>query len=189
MDMERYWFLTWVTYGTWLPGDERGFVSHIRDRSGRQMIHNIPDTPRTANIPALRRYAQSKLKCDPIRLSVPHVEALLAQFQETAHYRKWSLLAVGIMATHIHMVVGVPGDPEPSKILGDLKSYGSRPLNRCWGKPASDTWWADSGSKRKLPNRDAVLSAIRYVVNQEYPLLIWTAPVPELELPGGFVFI
>ena len=25
--IDRIWFLTWTTYGTWLPGDERGFVS------------------------------------------------------------------------------------------------------------------------------------------------------------------
>jgi len=33
---DRHWLLTWTTYGTWLPGDARGFVSPIptgvRDR-------------------------------------------------------------------------------------------------------------------------------------------------------------
>jgi hypothetical protein len=32
--MDRFWLLTWTTYGTWLPGDERGFVSEVRDDSG-----------------------------------------------------------------------------------------------------------------------------------------------------------
>src|SRR5947209_816005 len=27
--MDRYWFLTWTTYGTWLPGDARGFVGRV----------------------------------------------------------------------------------------------------------------------------------------------------------------
>ncbi len=26
------WLLTWTTYGTWLPGDDRGFVGYIRQR-------------------------------------------------------------------------------------------------------------------------------------------------------------
>jgi hypothetical protein len=26
MGIDRYWFLTWTTYGTWLPGDVRGSV-------------------------------------------------------------------------------------------------------------------------------------------------------------------
>ena len=185
MDLDRHWFLTWVTYGSWLPGDERGFVSHVRTASGRQVIHNIPGTPRDGKIPALRRYAASQLKCDPIQLTLPHAEALLEQFHETVEYRRWHLWVVGIMANHVHVVVGVPGDPEPSKILGDLKCYGSRALNQRWGKPESDTWWADSGSKRKLRNDDAVLCAIHYVIEQDFPLLIWTAPIPELDLPGG----
>ena len=32
--MDRYWLLTWTTYGTWLPGDRRGFVSNVLDGSG-----------------------------------------------------------------------------------------------------------------------------------------------------------
>lgn len=26
----RCWLLTWTTYGTWLPGEDRGFVSPVR---------------------------------------------------------------------------------------------------------------------------------------------------------------
>ena len=32
--MDRHWFLTWTTYGSWLPGDPRGFVSQLRDDYG-----------------------------------------------------------------------------------------------------------------------------------------------------------
>ena len=94
-------------------------------------------------------------------------------------------MAAGIMANHCHLVVAVPGDPEPSKLLQDFKSYGSRALNRQWGTPASETWWTASGSKRKLPGEQSILGAIKYVVEQEYPLVLWTMPVPELDLVGG----
>ncbi len=185
--MDRYWFLTCCTYGSWLPGDERGFVDTWRDTSGRRVIHNIPGTPYDADMPALKQYAEQLLKCDPIRFTLPHAEALLDQFLETAAYRGWQMLAIGIMANHVHWVLGVPGDPDPNKVLGDLKAYGSRTLNRRWAKPASDTWWADKGSKRKLSGEDAVLAAVRYVLNQEFPLVIWTAAIPELGLAGGRV--
>jgi len=32
--MERHWFLTWTTYGTWLPGDDRGFVCNVSSPDG-----------------------------------------------------------------------------------------------------------------------------------------------------------
>jgi REP element-mobilizing transposase RayT len=185
--MDRYWLLTSTAYGCWLPGDERGFVSTWRDESGERVIHNVPGTPYDADIPALKRCAAQSLKGDPIRFSQAQAEALLDHFLETAGNRGWQLLAVGIMANHVHWVVGVPGDPEPKKILGDFKSYGSRALNRRWGTPASGTWWTEKGSKRKLPDEEAVLAAVNYVMHQEYPLVIWTAPIPKLALPGGRV--
>ena len=136
-------------------------------------------------MPALESAVRGKLKCPPIRLTRQQAEVLFAQFQETAGFRQWQLLAVAVMDSHCHVVLGVPGDPDPSKLLGDLKSYGSRSLNRRWTKPPSDTWWTESGSKRKLPDERAVLQAVKYVTEQEYPLVIWTAPFPELNLPGG----
>jgi REP element-mobilizing transposase RayT len=182
---DRFWLLTTTTYGDWLPGDERGFVSNVRDGPGAEVRHNIPGTPYDRNMPALEQAARTKLKCAPIRLLREQAEKLWQQFQETAAYRRWQLLAVGIMAQHVHIVVGVPGDPKPEDLLRDFKSYGSRALNGHWPRPASGTWWTESGSKRKLPNEAAVLAAINYVLQQEHPLLIWTAPIPELDLPGG----
>jgi len=38
----KAWLLTWTTYGTWLPGDERGFVGFIQD--ARPMMRE-PTTP------------------------------------------------------------------------------------------------------------------------------------------------
>jgi REP element-mobilizing transposase RayT len=173
--LDRYWLLTSTTYGTWLPGDERGFVSEKRDTNGAKILHNAPGTPFDSDEPLLAGYAELKLKGPPIMLSVDQAKALLEQFKETATHRRWLLLAVAIMTNHFHIVVGVEGDPDPSRILGDFKSYGSRKLNRGWGRPESDTWWTESGSKRKLESEANVLAAVRYVEEQEYPLVIWVA--------------
>ncbi len=172
-------------YGNWLPGDKRGFVSNVRDSEGPEIRHNVPGTEYDADIPNLENHAFGRLIGDPVRMDVPQAEALFGQFEETAAYRGWRLFAVGIMANHCHVVIGVPGDPEPQKLLQSLKSYGSRALNRHWARPESGTWWTESGSKRKLLDDAAVLAAIHYVVDQGYPLLIWTTAVPELNLNGG----
>jgi REP element-mobilizing transposase RayT len=171
--MDRYWLLTWTTYGSWLPGDARGFVSNVRDVPGPEVRHNIPGTPCDWDMPELQLSARQALKCPPIYLVYEKALVLVGQFQETSTYRGWLLLAVGIMSSHTHLVVGVPCDPDPSVILGDFKSYGSRALNRRWGKPASGTWWTESGSKRKLRDEAAVQAAIQYVKDQPNRLVIW----------------
>jgi REP element-mobilizing transposase RayT len=171
--VDRFWLLTWTTYGTWLPGDDRGFVSNVRDGAGPEVRHNDPGTPYDRGVPGLVRASREALKCAPLLLTAEQGEALLSQFRETAGHRGWALLAAAVMANHVHVVLGVPGDPEPSDLLRDFKSYGSRPLNRLWGKPPSGTWWTEGGSRRKLPDRGAVFNAVRYVRDQYKPLVVW----------------
>ena len=171
--MDRHWFLTWTTYGAWLPGDRRGFVGSLRDEHGLPWIHNLPGTPYDADVAPLEKAMRAAMKGLPIRLTLEQAVAMLPQFQETAAYRNWLLLAVAIMANHAHLVVGVPGDPDPEKLLHDFKSYASRVLNRRWGKPSNGTHWTESGSKRKLPDEKAVYGGVEYVRNQEYPLVVW----------------
>ncbi|MFV0445065.1 MAG: hypothetical protein ACK5Q5_15935 [Planctomycetaceae bacterium] len=108
LPIERYWFLTWTTYGTWLPGDERGWVGDALDSQGVLVPHNLPHTPPAEPNLALRRAAARRLKSSPIELIQPQVEALLLQFQETATFRQWLLCAVGIMATHLLFVSEFP---------------------------------------------------------------------------------
>jgi REP element-mobilizing transposase RayT len=180
--MDRCWLLTWTTYGTWLPGDPRGFVSNVAGSGGKGVRHNEPGQPCDASMPTLQQYMQGQLKGEPILLRPEHASVLLAQFQETARFRKWLLLGVAIMANHVHVLLGVPGDPEPEHLLRDLKSYGSRALNARWGKPAGGTWWTESGSKRKKASDADVQGAIDYVKHQPGALLIW---VPESEASGG----
>ena len=162
-------------------------MSPIRDESGHEVIHNQLGTPLDAGMSRLEANSLRVMKSDPILLNTEQAETLFDQFQETVTFRQWQLLAVAVMENHAHIVFGVPGDPDPADILRDFKSYGSRRLNRMWGKPKAETWWTESGSKRKLKTREVVLAAIKYVLEQEFPLLVWTAAIPEINLPGGRV--
>lgn len=174
--MDRCWFLTWTTYGTWLPGDARGFVGPVwDDEKDRLVIHNQVGTDFDRNMPALAKASQQKLKCSPIYLNVAQAECVAKQFEETARYRQWRLWAYAVMRNHVHLCLGVPGDPEPENILRDFKAYASRSLNKHWSRPASGTWWTESGSKRKVPLTDEdVASVVKYIREQEFPLIVWT---------------
>jgi hypothetical protein len=60
--VDRHWLLTSTTYGTWLPGDPRGFVSNVADGPGPEVRHNIPGTPYDKDMPGLVRVARENLK-------------------------------------------------------------------------------------------------------------------------------
>ena len=146
-------------------------------------MHNLPGTSCDESIPGLERASRELLKGPPIHLQKDHAEVLLGQLRETAGVRKWEIRAVAVMFDHFHIVVSVPGDPEPSKVLGDFKSWGTRTLSKRFGEPASKTWWTERGSKRKLPDDTAVAAAIHYVLFQQpNPLVTWS---PETGLHYG----
>ena len=182
--MDRHWLLTTTTYGTWLPGDPRGFVSNVADGPGPEVRHNIPGTPYDKDMPGLVRASRESLKCPPIYFVMAQAEEVFDRFTETAKFRQWLLCAVAVMENHFHIVVGVPGDPDPEDLLRDFKSYACRGLNRRWSKPASETWWTTSGSKRRLADEAALLAAINYVKKQHNPLVVWVNPIFEPGEPG-----
>jgi REP element-mobilizing transposase RayT len=177
--MDHYWLLTSTFYGNWLPGDRRGFVGRVSDRrpddpdAPSRLVHNQPDTPYDADIPGLHRRARANMTGGPIRVTGEQAAVLIDQFRETARFRGWELLAAAVMANHVHLVVRVPGFVDAAKLLGDFKAYGSRALNRRWGKPPGGTWWTYQGSTRVLPGEQAVAAAIRYVERQPGALAVW----------------
>ena len=180
--MMRHWLLTNTTYGTWLPGDQRGSVTSVRERrpgepvSESRVEHDQPGEAWESPIPGLRHAAQNQLKGPPILLTAEQAKVVLAQLRETAQHRGWELLAASIMANHFHIVVELQHDPDPKRVLADFKAYASRSLNRQFGRPQSETWWTTRGSKRKLPDAKAVAAAINYVVNkQPHALALFSA--------------
>jgi REP element-mobilizing transposase RayT len=183
----RAWLLTNTTYGSWLPGDGRGSVTSVRDRrpddppSTVRFEHDLPGERWEDALPGLEKSARAQMSGPPIYLDHEKAEAVLAQLQETATYRQWTLRAVAIMYNHFHIVVQVPDDPEPRKILADFKAYGTRILNTKFGRPPSETWWTDKGSKRKLKDEAALAAAIHYVLyKQPNPLVVWSPETDRL---------
>lgn len=170
--MTRRWLLTWTTYGTWLPGDSRGFVAPIQDDSGQQVIHNVHGTPYDADMPRLRAYAQRLQKQPTVWLTVEQAEVVSQQFHETAHIRNWHLHTFAIMSNHVHLVVEVDEEVSASKLLGDFKAYTTRKL-RALATTLDARFWTEKGSTRLLPDDQALENAIHYVANQKKPLVVF----------------
>jgi len=112
-----------------------------------------------------------------VTLEKPDADALIEQYQETARIKGWELHAASVMHNHTHVVTGVPGDPDPQAILELLKTWATRAVKKHRPLPASGTFWTAKGSKRKLPNEQAVRDGVIHVVRkQPEPLAVWYAP-------------
>jgi REP element-mobilizing transposase RayT len=170
------WFITSTTYGTWLPGDERGFVSNVMDEQGDWFLQNDPGTPYLANDAARKSLAQTVMKGPPVYLTLEQATAVASQFHETIEHRGWKLHVFAIMAGHVHIVITADDAVESSDILGDLKSYASRRLNREWNRPVSGTWWTESGSQRPIEDDAHFVNVVRYVANQPGCFVLWIDP-------------
>ncbi len=178
----RVWFLTWTTYGTWLPGDRRGFVSNVRDRQGQLVRFNKPGTPYKRDVPALLRAARVRCKHAPVYLTKDQSRVVFKEVQQLCLFRNWQLLAIAIMHNHVHVLVQVAGDPDGADILRDLKTNVSRGLNRKEKQNQRKRWWTRSGSKRCLKTEESVIATASYIRAQHNPLLTWVVPWLEGKL-------
>jgi REP element-mobilizing transposase RayT len=113
----------------------------------------------------------------PVSLDQATAEVLIAQYQETSRIRGWELQAASVMHNHTHIVVGVPGDPQPASIREILKSWATRAVKKLRPLPPNGTFWTAKGSNRKLPDERAVRDGVVYVARkQPNPLAVWVHP-------------
>jgi REP element-mobilizing transposase RayT len=153
------YFLTWVTYGTWLPGDARGSLAYKR---GWQP----PD-------PIREESAAESMTEGECRLSPKQRTAVEQQIAETCRFRGWELLAVSCRSNHVHAVVAAAG-ADGFKVRDDLKAWGTLCLKERFD-PTRKKWWAERGDVTHLYNEESIESAIGYVVEEQDHK---TAPTP-----------
>ena len=162
------WFITWRTYGTWLPG-AKGFVGYYR--APNRTIRNEYDSPTAAANPNLKAYAGQLMKGQAVELILPEANSIFEQLKETVAHKLWKLHAVAILSTHVHIVLSVTGNPEGSYVLKALKNYASRKLNAESVLINAPRWFADRGSTRLV--QGDLREVINYIRNQANPLIVW----------------
>jgi REP element-mobilizing transposase RayT len=149
------YFITVPTYGTWLPGDERGWVEY---RHGWQLPSRV-----------LAEDCVARMTEDACVLSTVEREIVERQIAETCCYKGWQLHAVKCRSNHMHIVVSSPANP---KIVRDqLKAWCTRRLNEHQASAAPerrrDKWWAERGSIRWVWNDASLVNVVEYVVEQQ----------------------
>jgi REP element-mobilizing transposase RayT len=189
------YFLTWSTYGAWLPGDARGWIEY---RHGWK----LPD-------PIRELEAAARMTEDACRLTPEQRAIVEAQVAETCRFRGWELFAVNCRSNHIHVVVAA--DRHPKIVRNHLKAWCTRRLKEhaaatrtriasevrtptrnvsevhtptryvsevrtptpnvreAANEAIRENWWAERGSQRYVNDHDSLESAIIYVLDgQDY---------------------
>ena len=154
IDEPLAYLLTWTTYGTWLPGDERWWV---KEKKG----HQPPDFAR-------RHEARRKMREAPCTLSEDQRKVVEETIRKHCEIRGWHLHVVNCRTNHVHAVVTAP--VSPAVVMEQFKAWGTRKLKErqqtVLNLPAGQirlNWWTEDGSKRYLNDLASLDAAILYV--------------------------
>jgi REP element-mobilizing transposase RayT len=156
------YFLTWTTYGTWLPGDSRGWVNQHRTHG--EVVD--PPTPRLAD------YARRLLKEPPIKFDTEMRAVADKAIREACAEFNWTIRALEVRSTHVHVVV-TAHDSASGKVMGVLKARTTKAMKSLSPEVNREHWWTKDGSKHLLYNQEALLAAIRYVNHQDTSWVKW----------------
>jgi REP element-mobilizing transposase RayT len=156
--MPLAYFITFTTYGTWLPGTAKGkgSVDHDHNEYGTEFVQ--PD-------PAFEIQARSAMTQPPYTLDAPRRETVRDAIVRLSREKSWHLLAAHVRTNHVHVVITAGRDP--GRLMADLKSRASRELTRAGFEDANRIRWTRHGSTRHLFKTEEVEQKIRYTLDEQ----------------------
>ena len=144
--------ITWGTDGGRLHGASKPHV----DRD-----HNEYGTPFAPADPGREQDAKSRMREDPVSLTIEQRNIVEEAVLEVAQRYGWTVHAIAFQTDHNHVVITAPREGEALREA--LKAVACRALNKIFGKR---TWWAEGGSAKYLWERDYFHNAVGYVRDQ-----------------------
>jgi REP element-mobilizing transposase RayT len=120
----------------------------------------------------LREWRRAHCRFPPYQLNAVTRQEVLRAILEHAKDQGYTLLAVHVRSTHVHVVATHVADPR--RLCASLKSHVTRCLRQRGAVPAGRPVWADFHNIRILRTQEAILSAMKYVVEKQgSPMALW----------------
>jgi REP element-mobilizing transposase RayT len=158
-------FLTWTTYGTWLPGDERGYVSNtLLPEGGFRRKENRIGAEYDRDSVLTRTLARQQQRHETIWLNREQSLVAAGSFLDAALERGWQIPRCAVMSNHVHVLVTHSPD-DASSVLRILKGCSQQALSVSYGRPRR--WWTHRGSKRYLHDHEGFDAVSRYIEQQK----------------------
>jgi REP element-mobilizing transposase RayT len=136
--------LTWTIYGTWLQGDERGYV-----KKGKILGAN----------PRLKKANIESMARAEVRLNKKQKEIVRAAILKGAEKGGEKTLALAVCSNHVHMVLCYSGKPV-ERVVGRFKNAARVALQR---GGFTGRVWARGFDKRYCFDEKSLKSRIDYV--------------------------
>lgn len=145
--------VTWTTYGTSLPGDDRGWVKWHEGFQEPDEVLQVFCADAMAESSFILTSAQREIADSTIRKHCEH--------------RGWFLHALNVRTNHVHVVVTATGY-SPRRVADEFKAWYTRALkaaDRIALEPVQvrERWWTEGASKRRITTEAALEAGIRYV--------------------------
>jgi REP element-mobilizing transposase RayT len=141
------YMVTWTTYGTWLQGDERGFVKNGQVLDGWERLRKANERKRKGNVVKLNKGERAIVR--------KAIEAEAKRIGER-------ILALSVWSNHVHVVIGAGGGPV-SRVVSRLKCTGYYALRE---RGINGRVWTRGYDKRFCFDEKSLCDRIAYVKSQ-----------------------
>jgi REP element-mobilizing transposase RayT len=147
MNEPMAYFITWTTYGTWLPGDSRGWR---KTRAGEQPPQ-----------PLLEHWCRERMSEEALVLTIDQRRKVEDVCHRHAEIRGWELHAVRARSNHVH--IAVTADAEPKKVRDQFKANATRVLRNPPHAISKNKIWTRGGDIELLDGEDDLEQVVIYI--------------------------
>lgn len=171
----KWWLITWTTYGSWLPGDPRGF----RTRRGKEYVppprrYAKPGEPVYDARQYTERFQEAKGSLEGcVKLTSQQQKLVLEAIVSEIDAIPVTSAIVSVGATHVHWLAQLGGHPIRTTV-GRIKSEATRQLNEA-GFHGKRPWSKNCDMKSKSMDQE-FRNAFHYIrrhTNEGCLIHIW----------------
>ena len=145
------YFITWTTYGTWLPGDSRGWR---KSKAGEQPPQ-----------PLLEDWCRDRMTEEPVLLTDVQRQKVEEVCRRHAKIRRWMLHAASARSNHVH--IAVTADVEPKKVRDQFKANATRVLRLPPAALEKEKIWTKGGDVEIVDGEDSLEQVVRYITEAQ----------------------
>ena len=145
------YFITWTTYGTWLPGDARGWR---KTKKGDQPPQ-----------PLLEEWCRDRMTESPVLLNDTQRDKVEVVCREHAGIRGWVLHAVSARSNHVHLAV--TADKAPKIVRDQFKANATRVLRQAPDAITNEKVWTRGGDCEIVDGEDELERVVQYILEAQ----------------------